>query len=84
MMRESQATQSANSREQTLCTCTLEDVCSFAQPSVHTISSTISGVIFKCKAHDMDKMCTNTILPKQSINKINDSGLKCLNIYLYV
>ena len=51
----------------------------FAQLAV-----TISSVIFKCKAHDMDKMCTNTFLPKHSINKINYSGLKYLSIYLYV
>lgn len=66
-------TQSANSKEQILCTCTLEDTCSLPNHLCTQLAVTISGVIFKCKAHDMDKMCTNTFLPKQSI-KINYSG----------
>lgn len=77
-------TQPAKSKEQILCACALEDASSLPNHLCIQLAVTISGVIFKCKAHDMGQMCTNRFLPKQSIDKINDSGLKCLNIYLYV
>ena len=75
-------TQSAHSKEQALRMCTRDGACPLSDHLCPHLSSQFGGVIFEYKARDMDKVCANTFLPKPSTNKINGSGLKCLNIFI--
>lgn len=61
--------QSTSSKEQALCTCTLEDACSLSSHLRTQSEVPISGVIFKYKAHDVVKCAQTHFCPSHQSMK---------------